>query len=365
MKEERLMPPQVMTLTACGILGIDILIVQRDMVGVAGQDAWISLILGGMTAMILGSVCYYLAHLYPEMDLPQILLHIFGDFFGRIILLPFIVYDVLYLGMSLRIFAQALKMFLLSATPMLPIVVLILLAAGYAVCKGVFAIGGIMDIIFPLCAVTILGILLMPMNQIHLSNLKPILYKNTGNVVKGILTGYQQFTGYGTIAYFYCYTQKTKGTFKWYLAGLGIPIFLYIALTLITIMVFGPTDIGYLTYPTLTLAKSIEIPGTFLERAESFAAILWINIVFVSVALLLFRTKRNFLELLHMKTKHQNYVIWGIALLLIGIALFIRSGTEAISFFSKIKKSSRIFGLLIFPFITAMGYIKKRRETRA
>ncbi len=364
MKKEKLISPQVMTLTACGILGIDILIVQRDMVAVARQDAWISLILGGMAAILLGSVCYYLAHLYPDMDLPQIILHVFGGFFGRMILLPFIVYDLLYLGMSLRIFAQALKMFLLSATPMLPIVVLILLTAGYAASKGIFAISGIMDIIFPLCAITILGILLMPMNQIHLGNLKPVLYKNTGNVMKGILTGYQQFTGFSTIAYFYCYTQKTKGTFKWYLAGLGIPIFLYVALTVVTIMVFGPMDIGYLIYPTLTLAKSIEIPGTFLERAESFAAILWINIVFVSVVLVLFRTTRNISEWLHVKPKYQNYVIWGIALLLIGIALFIRSGTQVLLFFSKMKKGNPIFGLLIFPCITAVAYIKKRREAR-
>ena len=363
MKTEQLSAPQIMTLTVSAIFGVDVLVVQRELVTIARQDAWISLALGGILIILMGIVCYYLACLYPNMDFPQIILHVCGKFFGRLLLLPALVYDLLYTGLSLRIFAQALKMFLLSITPMVPIILFMALAAAYAVYKGIYTIGGIVDIIFPICAVTALSIIVLPLRQTIFSNLKPILFENTGNVIKGILPGFHQFTGFGIITFLFCYTRRTKGILKWYLAGLGIPIFLYVALTMVTIMVFGPSDVQSLIYPTLTLAKSIEFPGTFLERVESFVAVLWIGIVFVSVVLFLFKSTRNITVFLGLDTKYQSFVIWTQIPLLLGIALFIKNALEVIEFFSRMKYMDVILGLFVIPFVTAVALLKKRKET--
>ena len=127
-------------------------------------------------------------------------------------------------------------------------------------------------------------------------------------------------------------------------------------------MVFGPADVENLIYPTLTLAKSIEFPGTFLERAESFAAILWISIVFVSAILFFYRIVRNISELLNVKPKHQNYVIWGLTPLFFAIAFYFKGGLEVIEFFSRIKTTNVFLGLALFPFITLIAYLKKRKE---
>ncbi len=108
MKTEKLHPLQIMTMTVGAIFGVDILLAPNKMVSVARQDGWISLGLGGLLILILGSVHYHLASLYPDKDLPQIFLHVAGRIWGRILMLPFTVYLILYAALSLRIFAQAL-----------------------------------------------------------------------------------------------------------------------------------------------------------------------------------------------------------------------------------------------------------------
>jgi len=105
MKADRPSPVQAMTITVAAIFGVDFLIVQNTMVSIAQQDAWISLLLGGIVTVLSAMNMYYLATLYPDKDLPQIIIHVGGKFLGRILLLFISLYILLYAGLSVRIFA--------------------------------------------------------------------------------------------------------------------------------------------------------------------------------------------------------------------------------------------------------------------
>jgi len=362
MKDERLSSVQIMTLMFGAILGVDILIVQQKIVSTAMQDAWISLLIAGLLAVASCLIFYYLATLYPDMDLPEITLHLGGKFLGRLFLSPILIYHILYTGLSARIFAQALLMFLLDRTPIYAIVLLMILVVLYAVNKGIYAIGGINDVMFPLCEVTIILLIFMSLQQADASYLKPVLFENTGNVLRGIFPGYTALTGFSIITYVYRYTQKSKDSLKWTVIGAGIPILEYIALTVVTIMVFSAQGVMSLLYPTLTLSKSIEFPGTFLERLESFIAILWIGIVFLSLVLFSFASVRNFSAFLGLKQKHYRYVVLGHFPLLLLIALLPESGVKVLDYFDKIKYLQVTISGILVPLLTVYAHFKKRKE---
>ncbi|MGI6705975.1 MAG: GerAB/ArcD/ProY family transporter [Clostridia bacterium] len=364
MKTERLHPLQVMTTTVGAVFGVDILLAPNKMVSVARQDRWISLTLGGLPVLIIGSMNYYLASLYPDKDLPQIFLHVAGKFWGRILMFPFTVYMILYIALSMRIFAQALKMFLLDRTPISVIVFVMALVAAYAVYHGIYTIGEVVDIIFPICLFTIFSIILLSLQQVNTSYLEPILFENTGNVIKGILPGFRQFTGYGVTPYIYCYVQKSKGVYKWYLTGLIITIVAYVALTLVSIMVFSYQSVSHTIYPTLSLTKSIEFPATFLERLEAFAAILWIGIVFMSVILYFFATDRDISTFFGIKEKYQKFVVWGLIPLLVAGALVIRSGLKIMQVYETVKVLETSIAMVVFPIFTFFARLKKKKEAK-
>ena len=131
MKNEKLTSSQIFVIAVFSILGVDILVVPHDMVLLAEQDAWISLILGGLLLFIGAIPLLYLLNIYPDKDLPQIFLQVAGKWMDRILLIPINLFVVVYAGMSTRIFAQALKLFLVDKTPIWVIAISLIIVAAY------------------------------------------------------------------------------------------------------------------------------------------------------------------------------------------------------------------------------------------
>ena len=364
MKPDRLNPRQAMTLTAASILSVDILKVQQIIVSISQQDAWFSLILGGLLTFAAGAVAYFLASMYPDKDFPEIYVEVAGNFVGRMLLLLTSVYIFIHLGLSLRIFAQALKMFLLDRTPMYALVIFMALTTGYGVFKGIYTIGGVVDIIFPFTIITIVTIILLSILQADFTFLKPVLFDNTAGIVKSIIPSFQQFTGYGVILYFYSCSKQTKSSFLWYMAGILIPIISYVSLTVVSIGVFGPKDTVTLIYPTLTLLKAIEFPATFLERLESFAVILWIGIAYISAVLFYYASTRNLMVFFGIKSRFLKHVVWGQVPVIVFIAMYVESGLEVLQYAFKAKTLQAFLGLIIIPIVTIIAFMKKKKRSK-
>jgi spore germination protein len=362
MKTEQLNPAQLMTLTTAAIFGADVLIVQQRIAAIAKQDAWISLSIGGLLTIAAGAVAYYLATLHPDKDLPQIFLEVFGKVFGRILILSTAVYLILYLGFQVRVFAQALKMFLVDRTPIFAMVLMMGIAITYAVYKGLSTMGIVVDIIFPVTVFTIALILILALPQADTMFIKPILFENAANVRKAIIPSFQEFTGYNSILYFYCHSKRSRGSFLFYLAGLLIPILSYVALTVVSIIVFGPKDLVTLIFPTLTLLKAIEFPATFLERLESFAAVLWIGVVFTSAILFAYAATRNLISFFSVKYKYQRYVVFAQTPVIWFIALYFESGVVVLEYMGKIGWIQAFTGLIITPVLLIITLVKKRKK---
>ena len=66
MKMKYLTPSQIMVLVVSGVLGVDIIMVQHNIVSIAKQDAWISLALSGLLVFIAAIPIIYLMLAYPR-----------------------------------------------------------------------------------------------------------------------------------------------------------------------------------------------------------------------------------------------------------------------------------------------------------
>ena len=362
MNNPKLNSIQMMTLISAGTLGVDILSVPRRMADAAGQDAWISVILGGILTLITGTLAYILATQYPDMDFPEILLHVGGKFLGRLLILIATVYIILYVGLSIKIFVQALLIFLMDRTPVFILMLLMNLVAGYAVFKGLETIGKVVDILFPLTIFTVFIVLLLALPQADPIRLKPIMYNNTKSILKSIVPASQRFTGVGLILYYFKHTMKSKSSFPWFVAGISIPVFSYVSLTIINIMVFGVTEIKTLTYPTLTLVKAIQFPISFLERLESFAAVFWIGIVFNAGVLFYYASVRNTMVLFSIPNKYKNFAIWGHIPILMVIGLWESNIWKVLDGTPEIRAIQPVIVMGLIPLLVAYTFLKNRRR---
>src|SRR5690625_8030978 len=64
-----------------------------------------------------------------------------------------------------------------------------------------------------------------------------------------------------------------------------IPVGLYLFIYVMCIAVFGNHVTENLIYPTIELAKAVDIPGEFFERFESIFFVVWIMAFFIKLPL--------------------------------------------------------------------------------
>ncbi|MGI6777269.1 MAG: GerAB/ArcD/ProY family transporter [Acetivibrionales bacterium] len=361
MRANKLAPVQILTITVSSAFGVRVLTAQYDTVSVAGRDGWISMGLGGLFILLSAVLVFFpLARIHPDMDLPMIIIDVFGKIIGRIFLIPLTLYFLLCISFSLRIFVHAIELFLLSETPISFIVIVSTLCVVYVVSLGINVIGTSVDFMFPVYLLTILFLIAASIPQIKIINLEPLLYNNTIGVLKGIGPAFDSMIGYESILYFLCYTLSSKNTRKWYIIGLIISAFLYTTLTFVTISVFGPEEIKRMVFPTLVLSQAIEFPVTLLERLEAFVAIIWISGVFSWLILFVFASTRNFIVFLSIKPRYEKYITYAHIPILYFIAMFPESGLEAIEYLSLTKylRVALTLGFITVLYIAAI--IKKR-----
>jgi len=361
MNSEKLTPSQIFVIAVFSILGVDILVVPHDMVLLADQDAWISLLLGGVLLFIGAIPFLYLLNIYPDKDLPQIILQVAGQWIGRMLLFPIVFFVIMYAAMSTRLFAQALKLFLVDKTPILIMVIFMIIVAAYMVYKDVHTMGAVLDILFPITIISLIILIVLSLQNLEPDRIKPILFRNTKNVIKAIIPGFYHFAGFGAISYFMCYAADRKSAYKAYLLGIGVPVFFYVITTVICIMVFGVPPLKVIVYPTLNLSKSIEFEAAILDRLESFMAVFWISMVFSSLAIFYYASVRNISEFFSIPHKYRIYVIYAHILILPIIALIPSSSIDVFELHDKVKYIEVFIGFVIFPIVTAWAVIKKKR----
>ncbi len=149
MKNNKLLPIQILTLTSSNMLTVNLLTIQQGLVSVAKQDAWISMLLGTVIGLVGALLMYYLSTINQGLDLPEMTLHIGGNWFGRLLLSISVVYVLIYSGLTIRVFVQALQLFLIDRTPMLVISIIMIIVIVCVVSKGIETIAGVIDILFP------------------------------------------------------------------------------------------------------------------------------------------------------------------------------------------------------------------------
>jgi len=361
---ERLSPVQMLTITVSATLGVRILMAHQIVVSQAGRDGWISMLLGGVLIMASALLAVYpLAEMYPGKDFPLIILDVLGKYIGRVFLFLSSIALLLNVGLSVRIFVHAIKLFLLEDTPAVFINLITVLCIAYVISLGPKAIGASVDIMFPVYLAPLLFLIITSVSEFEILNLLPVLHNNTLETLKGAVPALGSMAGYGIILYYLRYVPEKKGSKKWYAFGILLCIFLYTVLTVSTISSFEPDEIKRMVFPTLDLSEAIEFPATLVERLESLVIIIWIPGVFAWLILFSFASVRNLSVLFGLKQRHEKYVIYAHIPLLYVIAEVPKSGIYASEYLNTVEISGVAIVLLFVTFLYITAVIKRRRKS--
>ncbi|MFD2925642.1 GerAB/ArcD/ProY family transporter [Halobacillus naozhouensis] len=158
----------------------------------AEKDAWLAVLLGLISGMILFLVYYALYRLYPDQPLTGYAKKILGKYIGSVIGIVYLFYFIYIASRDLRDFGELLTASTYTYTPMFVINAFMILAVAYVLFLGIEVLARTGEIFFfLLMLIGVVGtILVLVSGMIEVHNLLPILENGWGPVLQAWPTTY-------------------------------------------------------------------------------------------------------------------------------------------------------------------------------
>ncbi|WP_017149838.1 spore germination protein [Bacillus bingmayongensis] len=281
--QDRITTSQAVVIVVNFILGTGILTLPRASVEkVKTPDVWISVILGGIIAMVAGVIMVKLSQQFPEKTFYQYSQEVVGKWIGRLFSLLVVCYFLATSGFQIRSMAEVISLFLLEGTPTWAIIIPFMWIGLYLIMSGINSIARMFEIIFPITVFIFLLISLMSLGIFEIDNLRPVLGLGVKPVLNGIKMTALAYTGPEIMLILLVFMEQPNKAVKVILVGISIPLIFYVITVVMVIGALSVDGVVMRTWPTIDLMRSFEISGLIFERFESLLLVIWIMQIFAT-----------------------------------------------------------------------------------
>ncbi|ASN07025.1 GerAB/ArcD/ProY family transporter [Virgibacillus necropolis] len=287
--DEKIGDREIMIAVPSMVIGVGILTLPRDLAAATtASDGWIAIIGGGLFAVLVTWLLAKLAVGFPNQS--------FFTYTSTILSKPVAIvisflFAVVWLGVTafeVRRIADVSQHYLFSRTPVEVVSLAFLLVVVYAVSGSRAGLFRLNMMFLPLILLIALVVFIFSLGWFDPNRLLPMFETDLQGYLKGGHSGVVSYLGGFSIVLFYMgLVENPKKAPEMAAIGMCIPIVLYLMLFVLCIGVFGHMVTSNLIYPTIELAKGVEIPGGFFERFESVFFVIWIMAIFNTTAMAL------------------------------------------------------------------------------
>ncbi len=279
----------IVVITTC--IGAQIMLAPRTLIADTEQGAWLSIIIGGVLFYLAACLMLKLGKQYPDETLVEYAPRLFGRWGGRITVLWF---TLLFFLQVIQIFSGVGKIItfhMFDRTPPEVVILALLVVCTYCALQDWGTILRVQQIMFFL-AYSMLGIVWMTSAlNLQPENLLPLWPMNIEKLAKGGFSTWPMYSGYECILLLLPLVYRGTSFSKLAKTIGGSFGCLTLFFLLIIIFIIGSLTVGNaknVPYPALVLIRSIELPGTFIERLENYLLLAWIPVVFDTLAIMMF-----------------------------------------------------------------------------
>ncbi|MGM0875148.1 MAG: spore germination protein [Bacillota bacterium] len=284
--KDKITTSQAAVIVISFILGTGILTLPRVSVEkVKTPDVWITVILGGLIAMMAGIILVKLSQQFPKKTFYQYNQVIVGKWVGGFLSLLIIGYFLTTSGFQVRSMVEVTSFFLLEGTPIWATTMTFMWVGLYLIMGGINPMARLFEIILPITVIIFLLVAFMSFGIFEVDNIRPVLGLGVIPVLKGVKTTALAFTGFEIMLLLPAFMKQPHKAVKAVLVGTAIPLIFYVITVIMVIGAFSVDGVVTRTWPTIDLMRSFEIPGLIFERFESLLLVIWIMQIFASFTL--------------------------------------------------------------------------------
>ncbi len=315
---------QLYTFTALSTLGGSILVASSIVAGIAKQDAWISVIVTMAFGLVMMWVYTYLVTRFDNLTIIGVSQKIFGKWIGKIIAIGYFLYMFItaydipwYIGS----FFTNIK----HETPVDIIIVLFYAALIIGVYYGIETIARATELFFVLVTGLFIIFILLVIPDINIEFALPVFENGINPILKSavILSGYISIQNTTLLMIFPVnLSDKVQGR-KAFIKGFIWANTIVLITVLVSILVLGSLIIAKSSFPTVLLAKEINI-GSVFTRLEYLISFMWTLSEFTIAVMYFYSSILAFSELLGLKA--HTWIVAPMGLLCMMFTLTVNTG---------------------------------------
>lgn len=263
------------------ILGVGVLTMPRSVAQVTkSSDGWVSILIAGVIAIILALIASKLAARFPGRTFFDFASSVVTKPIARVMTAGFLVYFIGYGAYETRMIANISKQYLFERTPVEVIAFVFVAVMAYSVSGTQIALLRLNVLFLPIVLFILLFVLVFSTNLLDASHLKPLFVTKPLDLIGGSKESVFSFLGFEMVLFYAFLMRNPAKAPIASVIGVLIPLVLYLLVYIIAIGVFTSEGTANVQYPTVELAKEVELPGEFFERFESLFFTIWIMTVF-------------------------------------------------------------------------------------
>ncbi|WP_419879253.1 GerAB/ArcD/ProY family transporter [Brevibacillus centrosporus] len=261
--------------------GIGMLQFQRMAIYGAEQDSWLAVLFTGISLHLVLWMMYQMLR-NPSKDVIEVHQFCFGKYMGNAASLLLIAYFFMTALTVLRVYIHVLQVWIFPSLQTWELSLIFIGILSYLVTGGFRALTG-----FCFFSV-ILSTLLMaafyfPLEYGQLHHLLPVFNHSLSDLLLSAQSSSIIFLGFETLLLYFPFLRTPQESMKWAHLGLLFSTLKYAVLLVITLLYFSQGHLIHSLWPTLEMAKIIEIQ--FLERFELLFIFSWFMIIIPTVCM--------------------------------------------------------------------------------
>lgn len=354
---------QMKNLLVTTIIGVGILSLPSNMADILDNDGWVAILAGGLLIIPFILMIDRLFKMYPNKTIFHIGEEVLGKAIFIIFLIIILVYAIITLAYSSRVFGEVMKGYLLERTPIKVIIITMLLTTSYVSRSEIEVLGRVATMVYPILLGLFILLLLINIPALDYTNILPVFNTDFTQIPRGILISLFSYAGYEIILLAYPLSNDKKDTLKYVLRGLFIVIGIYLVTFFICLSQLGVNQLKRTLWPTIAVANEVDLPGYFLENLDGIVIALWVLVVYTSIGPLLYIGGRVLSNIFNTKS-HDIFILPLIPIIYI-ISIIPDNIIGVYEEMARILGYFVIAAIMVIPAIIFFAALIKKRRSKA
>lgn len=360
-RKNKISSQQIKAIMVTVVIGVGILSLPSDMALILNNDGWIGILLGGLITIPFIIMIDKMFKFYPNRSFFQLGKEIMNPIVFKFILIILLLYNILILSLSVRIFADVIKTYLLETTPIEVIIITMLLSVSYIARSQIEAIARMAVIIYPIILGFIIFLLIINIPNMDLTNIYPIFQADYKSIIRGIIIAIFSYAGYEFTMLVLPIAEDSQNTLRCNINGILLIIGIYLIVFFITISQYGIHQLKREIWPTIAIVKEVDLPGFFLENLDGIVMAVWVMVVYGTMGPFLHSSGVILSDILN--TREHEYLILPILPIIYIIGIYPKNLAQVEQIMGKVFYYFSIVSIMLIPTILfILALIKKRRD---